>query len=249
MEIDTQRSGANALGGNTATGPTTDFDRDAFMQLLVTQIRNQDPMDPMDTRDMMAQLAQLTSVEHLIGIEDRLGTLQVASASIANAQAADFVGKTVEADTSQLRLEDAGTSPGAFNLGARAENVTVTIRDSEGRVVRTMELGSLGAGPQRFQWNGENDNGARVSAGTYRIEVQAMDDEGNPVDAQTRLRGTVTGISYEGGYPSLLLDGEHRVLMGDVREVSAPNTGSQTTSTITSGPSTARAIATYTNTP
>ena len=77
MEIDSTRSSAAALGGQTVQGADTELDRDAFMRLLVAQIRNQDPMDPMDTREMMSQLTQLTSVEHLIGIEDGIGSLQI----------------------------------------------------------------------------------------------------------------------------------------------------------------------------
>lgn len=219
MEID-NRSGATALGGNSVGEASTDLDRDAFMQLLVTQIRNQDPMDPMDTRDMMAQLTQLTSVEHLIGIEQGVQTLGVASASIANAQVAGFVGKTVTADSSSLRLEEAGSAPGAFDLDARASNVTVTIRDEEGRVVRTLELeGDRFPGTHRYEWDGMDDAGNRLSPGRYRVEVAATDSRGNPVGADTEVRGTVTGVSYEHGYPELILDGEHKVLMGDVRRV------------------------------
>ena len=220
MEIDSTSSGANALGGNGVGEASTDFDRDAFMQLLVTQIRNQDPMDPMDTRDMMAQLTQLTSVEHLIGIEQGVQTLGVASASIANAQVAGFVGKTVTADASSLRLEEAGSAAGAFELDGRASNVTVTIRDEEGRVVRTMELeGDRFAGTHRYEWDGMDDSGTRLPEGRYRVEVSATDGEGQPVGADTEVRGTVTGVSYEHGYPELILDGEHKILMGDVRRV------------------------------
>jgi len=221
MQID-NTTPTGALGGQTPDAPTTDLDRDAFMRLLVTQIRNQDPMDPMDTREMMSQLTELTSVEHLIGIEERLGGLQVASASIANAQVADFVGKTVTADTGHLRVEDTGAVPGALTLEGRAEQVTVTIRDAEGRVVRTMELGPQFAGPVGYSWDGNDDAGQRVDPGRYRVEVEAVDADGTPVAVDTRLRGTVTGVSYEDGYPELILDGEHRVAVGDVREISDP---------------------------
>lgn len=232
MEIDSSNgaSGANAIGGQGVGGADTDLDRDAFMRLLVTQIRNQDPMDPMDTREMMTQLTQLTSVEHLIGIEDRLATLQVGTASIANSQVAGFVGKTVMADTSNLRVEEAGPIPGAFELEGRAEEVMVTIRDAEGRVVRTMELGPQAPGSRTYEWDGMNDSGERVAEGRYRVEISATSESGAPVTAHTQVRGTVTGVSYEDGYPELILDGEYRVLMGDVREVSGEEPTASTSS-------------------
>ena len=218
MEIDSNTPAA--LGGARPTSPETDLDRDAFMRLLVAQIRNQDPMDPMDTRDMMSQLTELTSVEHLIGIEEQLSAVQVGTASVANAQVASFVGRTVEADTSALRLDEAGAASGAFLLDGRAEQVTVTIRDAEGRAVRTFELGEHFAGAHGYSWDGLNDAGARLPAGRYRIELSATDAEGAVVPVHTKVRGAVTGVSYEDGFPELVLDDTHRVRMGDVREVS-----------------------------
>lgn len=218
MEIDGSTPAA-ALGGASPEAAQTDLDRDAFMRLLVAQIRNQDPMDPMDTRDMMTQLTELTSVEHLIGIEQQMQAVQIGTASLANAQVASFVGRTVEADTSAVSLEDAGGANGAFMLDGRAQDVTVTIRDAEGRVVRTVELGEHFAGAHGFTWDGMTDSDTRAPEGRYHIEVSATGPEGAVVGAHTRVRGEVTGVSYEGGYPQLVLDGEHHVMMGDVREV------------------------------
>jgi flagellar basal-body rod modification protein FlgD len=225
MEIQSNGA-AYALGAQSPMGPDTSMGRDAFMQLLIAQLRNQDPGDPMDTRDMMTQLVQLTSVEHLVGIEDRLTSLQIASAGMANAQVAGFVGQTVEADTSRLRLDEISSVQGSFELGGAAETVTVKVRDAEGNVVRTMELGAQGAGARSFTWDGRDDSGTRLEPGTYRVEVSAADADGNPVEARTRIRGVVTGVSYEHGYPELLI-GEQRVLMGDVREVSRPGAASE----------------------
>lgn len=218
MEI-RRNGGPSALGGQNPGAPDTSLGRDAFMQLLVTQLRNQSPTDPMDTRDLMTQLVQLTSVERLVGIEDRLTSLQIATTGIASAQVAGFVGQTVEADTSRLRLGETGDAHGAYELGGAASQVTMSIRDDQGRVVRTVELGPGDAGPATYAWDGRSDTGTRLAAGTYRMEISARDSEGNPVEVRMRVRGVVTGVSYERGYPELLL-GEHRVLMGDVREVS-----------------------------
>lgn len=217
MEIDT-RTGANAVGGNGVTGPEPELDRDAFMQLLVTQIRNQDPLDPMETRDMMAQLTELSSVEHLIGIEERIATLQVGTASIANAQVADFVGKTVTADASSLRLEETGDAGGAFTLEGRASQVTATVRNAEGEVVREIELGEAFPGGHTFQWDGRDADGIRLPAGRYQVELSAVGPDGGTVPVAAEVSGVVRGISYEHGYPELLV-GDSRVLLGDVREV------------------------------
>ncbi|MCC6875050.1 MAG: flagellar hook assembly protein FlgD [Sandaracinaceae bacterium] len=235
MEIDNNNT-AVALGAprSPAAGGNGQLDGGAFMQLLVAQIRNQDPANPMDSRELMTQLTQLTSVEHLIGIEDRLTSLSIASAGIANAQVAGFVGKTVEADTSTLRLEDAGGVSTGFELPAATASTTITIRDQDGDVVRTIELGGQGAGPSELTWDGRDDDGQRLPAGSYRMEVAATDEQGHPLEARTRVRGVVTGISYEQGFPELVI-GERRVLMGDVRRVEdTPTSTLSSTSTVSS---------------
>lgn len=217
MEIDT-RTGANAVGGNGVSGPEPELDRDAFMQLLVTQIRNQDPLDPMETQDMMTQLTELSSVEHLIGIEERIATLQVGTASIANAQVADFVGKTVTADASTLHLGETGDATGAFTLDGRASQVTATVRNADGDVVREIELGETFPGAHTFQWDGRDADGIRLPEGRYQVELSAVGPDGASVPVSAEVQGVVRGISYENGYPELLV-GESRVLLGDVREV------------------------------
>lgn len=208
----------NGLGAPTSQTTNTGLDGESFMRLLVAQIRHQDPLQPMDTTQMMSQLTQLTSVERLVAIDDRLGELSIATASVANAQATDLVGRTVEADTSQVMLTDVGSASGAFELDGPAATTRVEIRDDSGRVVRTLELGAEGPGPVTFEWDGDDDVGNRLPPGRYRLSVTAADEEGRPVDSSTRLRGEVDAISYENGFPELRID-DARVLLGDVRSV------------------------------
>jgi flagellar basal-body rod modification protein FlgD len=217
--IDTQSTnGVHALGSEGAAPTDAELDRDAFMQLLVAQLRNQDPTSPMDTTQMVQQLTELTSVEHLIGIENRLGSLQVAAASSANAEVAGFTGQRVTADTSYLRLGDVGEATGAFELSAPASQVDVVLYDAEGRIVRRLELGAQASGANTFRWDGQDGTGTRLDPGRYRAEVTAAGEDGGTVHVTPELSGVVEGVSYERGFPELVV-GEHRVLLGDVREI------------------------------
>lgn len=213
----TSRTNAG-LGAPTSQSSQSGLDGESFLRLLVAQIRHQDPLQPMDTTQMMSQLTQLTSVERLVAIDDRLGELSVATASVANAQATDLVGRTVEADTSQVLLSDTGSATGTFELEGASASTRVEIRDGHGTLVRTVDVGAKAAGQVTFTWDGDDEVGNRMAAGRYRISVVATDAEGRPVDASTRLRGAVDAISYENGYPELRID-EARVLLGDVRSV------------------------------
>ena len=245
MRVDsTSRASAGSLGAPTTEGTPSNLGPEAFMWLLVTQIRNQDPMKPMDTQEMMQQLTQLSSVERLVAIDGRLQSLEVANAAMANTQATDLVGRVVEADTSHLNLGELGSSTGSFSLEGPAQNVEVTIRDAQGNVVRTLPLGAASAGPRTFTWDGDDDNGQRVAAGQYTISVSATDGNGHPVASRLTVRGTVRSVSYEGGYPTLHV-GDTAVMMGDVRSIEGPPAPSPATSTATTT-SASSAAAAYT---
>jgi len=219
----TDRATATSLGAPTAAPSTADasgtnFDPQSFMRLLIAQIQHQDPLSPMDSTQMTQQLSQMTSVERLVSIDSQLGSLSIATASVANAQAADLVGKDVGADTSRLYLSDGAAGQGSFELSAAAAHETVEIRDAQGNVVRTLSLDGAAAGAVPFSWDGHNDSGTRMPAGSYAVSVTATDASGNSVPVTTTVQGVVSAITYDNGYPELSIDGTH-VMLGDVRSV------------------------------
>jgi flagellar basal-body rod modification protein FlgD len=192
--------------------------RDAFMKLLVTQLQNQDPLDPMDAQQMVSQLSELTSVEQLLTIDHRLQALEVATAGMANTEVASLVGKNVTADSSALRLESDGSVTSVYELPAPASDVTITIKDEQGNVVRTIEADAQTAGMHDLVWDGNTNDGTRAPAGRYTMSISAKDESGNPIEASTEIEGRVDGITYENGYPELLI-GRARVLLGDVQGI------------------------------
>lgn len=202
-----------------SSGATSEIGRDAFMKLLVAQLRNQDPLDPMEARDFVTQLSQLTGVEELITIGERVQALEIATAGIANTQVATLTGKVVTANADRIRLGENGPGQTVFQLDAKAKDVTVTIRDESGQVVRTLELGETFPGSHQIVWDGNDASGQRAAAGRYTVEVTAKDESGNVVGTSTKVTGIVTGVSYENGYPELIV-GEARVMLGDVVSIS-----------------------------
>ena len=205
-------------GSREPTGAQRGMGREAFMKLLVAQLRHQDPLDPMDPRESIAQLAQLSGVEKLSAIESRLQALEVSSAGMVNAQAVALVGRTVEADGGALRLGEQGGAEASFTLRGRAERVEVRVLDAEGRVVRTMRLEGGYPGPRSVSWDGLDEQGRRAAPGRYRLEVAAFDAAGQPVEVDTTLRGRVERVAFDHGYPELVVAGR-RVVLGDVRFV------------------------------
>jgi flagellar basal-body rod modification protein FlgD len=206
-----------------AQAPAPAVGREAFMQLLVAQLKAQDPLDPMDSRDFITQLSQLTGVEQLTMVADRVASLEVATAGMANTQVASLVGRQVTAQASGLRVEEMGPAESVFQLSGPAKEVTVTIRDGSGRTVRTMQMGEMMGSQHRLSWDGNDESGERVEPGRYTFEVSAKDAQGHPIEATTKVTGLVRGISYEHGYPELVIgegDNEAQLLLGDVVSIS-----------------------------
>jgi flagellar basal-body rod modification protein FlgD len=146
--------------------------QDRFLKLLTTQLKNQDPLNPMDNAQMTSQLAQISTVD---GIEKLNATMQKMMANTVDAeamQAAGMVGRNVMVAGSGLQLTESGAVSGV-QLDGYADKVSVTVKDSNGLVIRTLNLGDLDAGLHNFTWDGNTDAGARAANGGYSISVAA----------------------------------------------------------------------------
>lgn len=188
------------------------------MKLLVAELKNQDPMDPLQSRDMVAQLATLTSVQKLGGIDEKLSALHQGTLEGASLQSAGLIGKTVTAKTNRLTLNNFGVTPGGYRLQGDAESVKVSIVDSAGQVVQSLDLGSQGAGDKTFEWDGRDVNNRRLPNGKYNFQVTATDSAGSAVVATTEVSGPVSEVRYTNGSPEVVVGGVH-VGVSDVTSV------------------------------
>jgi flagellar basal-body rod modification protein FlgD len=192
--------------------------KDAFMKLLVAELRQQDPMDPMKAREMVGQLADLSTVEKLGGIDDKLTTLQNITAASSGISNAGLIGRRIEADTKNLTLGSQGGASGIYTLGGNANSVQVKIRDAAGNLVKNLDLGSQKLGPQAVKWDGTTNDGARAPSGLYTFEIAATDANSHPVVAQTRVSGLVSSVTYENGTPEVVV-GDSHIPLGDVTTI------------------------------
>lgn len=242
----------NALAG--ATGDAT-LGRDAFLQLLVAQLRNQDPTSPQDGHEFAAQLAQFSSVEQLTAIGSTLSSqsgqlaalagalegVQTGQAALANRlggrmdlqAAAGLVGQTVEVASGALAWDGTAAAPVHVRLAGDVREVEVTVRDADGAVVRTLRTGALAAGDRDVAWDGTMADGSVAPAGAYTASVRAVDADGKPAQATPLMRGTVDRLSVEGDGVFLWV-GDHKVPFGALLSISgaaAPAPASLSSST------------------
>lgn len=160
----------------SAAGPaknTAAESQDRFLKLLVTQMKNQDPLNPMDNAQVTSQMAQLSTVS---GIDKLNATLQALSSSMIasqSMQAASMIGHVVMVPGNGMDLVN-GKGSAAVDLTQPADSVSVAISDASGRVVRNMQLGSQGSGAVPFQWDGLNDAGQLLADGSYQFNATAQ---------------------------------------------------------------------------
>ena len=208
-------STASATSGiaGTRSGIADNFD--TFLQLLTTQLRNQNPLDPLDTNAFTQQLVQFSSVEQQLKTNDFLSALVQANANSVQTNAVAYIGKTVAADGVRSELVN-GKAVWNFSL-EDAANATVTIKDSKGNAVYT-ETGNLQAGQGQFTWNGKTSTGGKAPDGTYTISMTGINAEGKTVPISTQFTGVVTGVDFTGSEPVLLI-GQTRVNLSTVKAI------------------------------
>ena len=172
---------ASALNNNTeiASNFTT------FLQLLTTQLQNQDPLSPMDTNQFTQQLVEFASVEQQMKSNDSLTTLVSLEQAAQSTQALALVGATVVVDGSATQLTN-GKANWSLNV-TKPATATVTIKDATGQTAYTSTFG-VNPGTQNFTWDGHDTNGTLWPDGAYTMTATAADASGQSTASRPRFR-------------------------------------------------------------
>ncbi len=219
MSVDSINSSSSSTGYSSGEATASqELGKEDFLKLLVTQLNYQDPLNPMDNEAFIAQLAQFSSLEQLMSLNSGMNSLAMAQVSMAGTEAVSFIGKEVKVLGNEIEYD--GTNPVELNyeLGGDAEEVTIRIYDENDNFVKEVTLGAQDEGMQSYTWDGLKDDLGTAEAGKYHYEVTAKDAEGANVETFTYLVGIVDSISYENGYPELVIGDKH-VTLADVVEV------------------------------
>jgi flagellar basal-body rod modification protein FlgD len=225
MEI-TQTS-AQGFTAPATGGATEALGKDQFLRLLTAQLNNQDPLNPMDNTAFVAQLAQFSGLEQMLNISQSIDQLALAQAVANGANMVSFIGKEISWSGDAIQVDGPGQRDLAIDLEGDATEVTVTVYDKQGKLVKTIEAGPMDAGDRAVPWDGTDEQGRPVANGEYTFKVSARGPDGERVEVSTRQRGKVDGVTYASGYPELVVNGQ-RVAVGQVVEVLEPGTSSTT---------------------
>jgi len=218
-------SGTPSTSSSSSAVPVQTLGQNDFLKLLMAQLANQDPTAPVDDQQFAAQLAQFSSLQELKDIGTKLDSLIGAQSSAIQVQTANLVGKSVLYNASQVAYD--GTSPATLgaSLSIPADAALAVVTDASGAVVRTLSLGAQPAGISKFTWDGKDDNGNSVPAGTYNVAVTAARADGKSVAASVLAQGKVTAVTFSstGSAAPVLLVGTQPVALSSVVQIVNPS--------------------------
>jgi flagellar basal-body rod modification protein FlgD len=205
-------AGADAASKNS-------LGQDAFLKLLITQLKNQSPLDPQDNTAFVAQLAQFSSLEGITSLNTTVTSLSNNMQSGQALQASSLVGRTVEVPTASAYLPTNGNVRGTMVLDNSTADLQLKVYDSSDKVVLQKSLGGQQSGELPFAWDGTQSDGTKAAAGTYRFEVSAKDD-GKSQKIQTYLGANVNSVTIGANQAVMLnVNGVGPVALSDVKNI------------------------------
>ena len=209
--------GINGISGNQ--GANQEMSEEVFLQLLATQLQNQDPLEPAKDVEFIEQLATFAQLEQQRLINSNLGVVQLYESSINNSNALNIVGKEVKIHDNTLSHTEGGNHTFYFESDSQAAKVHITILDEDGQEIYNQTQVGAEDGEQPFTWYGVDNEGNRVADGEYKIRVHLEDHEGGMHSSSVMQLEKVRGISYENGSIVVLVGDDKRLPIENVIEV------------------------------
>lgn len=201
----TNNSTANGSSNKSTANDTLASNFTTFLQLLTTQLQNQNPLDPLDTNQFTQQLVQFAQVEQQLKSNDQLATLVSIQQATQSTQALAFVGTTVAVDGATTPMVD-GKAAWTF-VATKPSTATVVVTDASGQTVYTGSY-TVQSGPQAFIWDGRDASGHQWPDGPYKLSVTAKDTNGQTVAVSTEVEGKVDSVDLTQSPPLLWVSGQ-----------------------------------------
>lgn len=194
---------------NSRTSLTTN--KETFLKLLTTQLKNQDPLSPTDTTQMTQQITQMTGVEHQLVTNDLLAALVGMNSGTGLSEGVSMIGKQVSAITDNSTLKN-GKATFSWTQPGASTSLKVEIKNAAGKVVRTLVPDDQKSGDHTITWDGKDDAGAQLpDGGVYTIAVTAKGGDGKELkvtNIKGRAEGVVSAVDNTTGQPMVVVDGK-----------------------------------------
>jgi flagellar basal-body rod modification protein FlgD len=215
-------SSANALASQQIAG-----NFQSFLQLLTTQLQNQNPLDPLDTNQFTQQLVEFAGVQQQLNTNDSLATLVSLQQATQSSEALSYVGKTATVSGNTATMAN---SEAVWALSVpSASTVDISIASSTGQTVYSGTYNVAAGNNQPFEWNGMGSDGTQYPDGNYTLSATAKDSGGNTVAVTTSVGGVVSSVNLTQSPPLLTIGGQ-TYTMSQIQSIIATSTSSSSTS-------------------
>ena len=189
-----------------------------FLQLLTTQLKNQNPLDPMDTNQFTQQLVQFAQVEQQMKSNDQLSTLISINQSAQSTAALAYVGASVVVDGSTAQVANGS---GTWTMNAtKPSTATITISDSTGQTAYSGTF-AVNAGAQKFTWDGHGNDGKQWPDGAYTLTATGIDASGQSTAISTQVQAVVDSADLSTTPPTLSINGQNYT-MDKIKQIVRP---------------------------
>lgn len=202
------------------TNETKSLGQEEFLELMMTQLQNQDPLNPAESGEFLSQIAQFGTVNGITELQQSFSSLASSLQSSQALQASTMVGRSVLVENGTLELSGGNAAGFAIDLPQSVPSLQVTISDASGQVVRQFNLGTQSGGLVDLSWDGLDNNGNALQPGSYRINAQAVID-GENQSLSTLVVAPVESVSLarDGGEPTLNVSNIGAIALNSVRRV------------------------------
>ncbi|MDX2464272.1 MAG: flagellar hook assembly protein FlgD [Porticoccus sp.] len=208
----------STVPSTVGTNKSSELGQEDFMELMVAQLKNQDPTSPQDNTEFLAQIAQFSTVSGVQELVDGFGSLSSVLYANQTLEAAGLVGRDVVTDSNLGLLKADDTLDATIEVPAESSGVTLYIQDISGRLVHSQALGPAAAGDIKLQWDGTDAEGTTLQPGQYVVSAEAVISGQNyavPVYTHNQVQSVTVDSSGTGVL--LNLDGGAQVGMSSVK--------------------------------
>lgn len=181
------------------------LDKDDFLKIMITQMKNQDPTNPFKADQMAAQMAQFASVEQLENLNRQVAGLSGQNKPIEKLAMAGMIGKTITIDRQRFPHTEGQNEVLGFALPQDAQSVHVTVIGTAGEPIFEKDMGALKKGENSLSWDGIRTNTLPAKTGEYMLKIEAKDARGMTMNIDSQGTARVIGLSFEGSEPEFLV--------------------------------------------
>lgn len=202
------------LGQRGQAGSGTNLGKTEFLNLLMTQMSNQDPLNPTDNEAFIQQLTMFANLEQLTNLGKQIDDLLMMTGANNAANAVSLLGKDIRVSGNQIKGPEAEVF---YELPEDAHSVIVEVRKPGGEVAKILDDVPTAEGLQRLQIDD-------LPEGDYTIHVVAKRLDGTEIPTEISVTEHVGGVNFSTSVPTILASSGREISAADIVEIRQPPT-------------------------